>query len=497
MITVSSHNQALSTVQDPLAAYQALRTRFAEEQLFLLESLAGPAADCNKSVVGFNPLLTLTVTRQVIQVAGQEALCKKVSAVLQSSPLLSVLAEGRFQLQAPKNLWDVLRLVEALFQIDYQGTACPLRFGFFGYFGYDVARYIERLPELIPWDSQAPEIALSLYQGLIYNDLNAQKSFLVLNESVDFQGVSVAEIQQCLNQPRPQTPTKIPEASLPIMVSDSMQKVAFLEAVEKSLGYIAIGDIYQIQIGHELTIASKMQPFEVYQRLRALNPSPYMYLTKIAGLTIVGASPELCVRLVEDNITVRPIAGTIKRGKTASEDAELAAQLLQDEKERAEHLMLVDLARNDIGCVCEPNSLKVTELMVIETYSHVLHMVSNVIGKKAKVADQYDVLMANLPAGTVSGTPKVRAMELIESLENKRRGLYAGCLGFIDFQGNIETALCIRTATYQDGRYYIRASAGIVADSKPESEWLESIGKLSSTYLAITGRELRNEAFIN
>jgi len=237
-------------------------------------------------------------------------------------------------------------------------------------------------------------------------------------------------------------------------------------------------------------VESDADPLDIYRRLRARNPSPYMYVAPFSGFTLVGASPESFIRIENGKISMRPIAGTIRRGKTPEEDDALAKQLLSDEKELAEHVMLVDLCRNDIGRVCEPGSLEADELIILEKYSHVHHLVSNVVGQLRKDQDAFDAIAATFPAGTMTGAPKIRAMEIIEALELTRRGAYAGAVGLIDFGGAVNMALCIRTVTCQGSRFSLRASAGVVADSKPENEWRETLQKLAAPFWAVTGQEI-------
>ena len=446
---------------DALSAYRRLAKHFKPDQLFLLESLAGPETKLRKAMIGFNPTFTF-----------------KIKA---NDPRRA-------------DLLTQLRKIEASFEVNYEeGPALPFRFGFFGYLTYDAVRYFETLPDILP-DTEIPDVILSIYQGLIHIDLKTQTSTLILNDIEGIAPLSASEIEDLLREDL----EDLPKPLLPkITAHDSMSKTQYLQKAEIALEHIRKGDIYQLQLGHEIKIQSTIDPFSVYQRMRELNPSPFMYFTQLEDVTFMGASPELCVNLNQDQVTIRPLAGTIRRGANDAEDEILKSKLLNDPKERAEHIMLIDLARNDIGRVCAVNTLKVTELMILERYSHVFHIVSNVIGQLAQGFDHYDVIAASFPAGTLTGTPKVRAMELIEALETTRRGIYGGCLGFIDFRGNTEMAISIRTALYQNQTYSIRASAGIVIDSHPESEWQETLSKMAGPYLAITGRDLKHENFID
>ncbi len=496
---IAVHNtcEKLDSSSDTLSVYLNLHTIFAHDQLFLLESLYGPQKDRKASFVGFNPLLTLALHKTRLTLSGDPALISALNPLLNHSPYLKKIDDQRYDLIELPMLWNFLREMESLFNVDYSGEPLDIRFGFFGYFGYDIVHAIESLPHRIEDPTDFPELMLSLYQGMVYTDLAHDQTYLIINEFETASYRSADNIKMLLSKPvTPADPLSLPVPA-PENITDSIRKKDYLPWVDRALEHIGLGDIYQIQIGHMLTITSSIDPFLVYQRLRVQNPSPYMYFTTMNGVTIIGASPELFMSQSGRKITMRPIAGTIRRGRNAQEDAQLKAELLADPKEQAEHVMLVDLGRNDIGRVCEKNTLNVSDLMIVEQYSHVFHIVSNVEGQLATNYDHYDVIKATFPAGTVTGAPRIRAMELIEDIENKRRGLYAGCLGFFDVRGNFETALCIRTAVYRDGQYMIRASGGIVADSDPSKEWAETISKLSSTYLAITGRELRDEHFIN
>lgn len=473
MIEVVNSIQKLETPVSALEAYAALRKTHAADQLFLLESLSGPEKKLQKSIVGVHPVLTLALKNNELTLTGESALCEALN------PLLGGFA-----------LFEAFRKIETAFSVTYQNPALDLspRFGFFGLFSYDAVRYIETLPSLIAEDPDAlPDVVLSIYQGLLYCDLKNNTSYWIWN---DFQGLSSTSPPPVGRGEQPKDESSPPAAT---KITDSITKEAYFKGVQKALHHISMGDIYQIQLGHMLNIESAIDPFDVYLRMRKFNPSPFMYFATIAGFTLIGASPELCVHVKGNELIIRPLAGTIRRGKTPQEEQTLIATLQNDPKERAEHIMLVDLARNDIGRVCEVNTLKVTELMVVEAYSHVFHLVSNVVGQLAGGRDHYDAIMATFPAGTLTGAPKIRAMELIEEIETSRRGAYGGCVGFIDFRGNTELAICIRTAVYKNGHYQIRASAGIVADSTPEQEWQETLSKLGSSYFAITGRELKNE----
>ena len=259
----------------------------------------------------------------------------------------------------------------------------------------------------------------------------------------------------------------------------------FIAAVEKSKEYIRAGDIFQVVLSQRLSVPVRARPVDVYRALRALNPSPYMYFLDVGGTQVVGSSPEILVRLEDGKVTVRPIAGTRPRGKTPEADAALEAELLADPKERAEHLMLIDLGRNDVGRVSEPGTVEVGDRFVIERYSHVMHIVSEVTGRLKEGLNYADVLRATFPAGTVSGAPKIRALEVIRELEPVKRNVYAGSIGYISWHGDADTAIAIRTAVIQDGRLHVQAGAGIVFDSDPQAEWDETMNKGRALFRAV------------
>ena len=280
----------------------------------------------------------------------------------------------------------------------------------------------------------------------------------------------------------------LPEQTRAVVETDFVSgftQAGFEKAVERSLEYIRAGDIMQVVLSQRLTIPFAASPLDLYRALRTLNPSPYMYFIDLEDFHIVGSSPEILVRLEDEVVTLRPIAGTRPRGATEAEDLAHEQDLLADPKERAEHIMLMDLGRNDVGRVAGIGSVHVTDKMVIERYSHVMHIVSNVSGKLRPGMDAIDVLRATFPAGTVSGAPKVRAMEIIEELEPTRRGIYAGAVGYIGWNGNMDTAIAIRTAVIKDGQLYIQAGAGIVADSVPRNEWNETMSKARAIFRAV------------
>jgi len=368
--------------------------------------------------------------------------------------------------------------------------------GLVGYFGYETIRYIEpRLGKMAKPDViGAPDILLTVSDEVVVFDNLKGKLYVVIHVNPAIAGAAYDKANARLDElvaklgegiPRAGTATQNKTVGESDFTSGFTQQ-GFEAAVEKSREYIRAGDIMQVVLSQRLTIPFAADPLDLYRALRTLNPSPYMYFLDLGDFHIVGSSPEILVRLEDGQVTVRPIAGTRPRGATEAEDQRLEQDLLADPKERAEHIILMDLGRNDIGRVAKVGSVQVTDKMVIERYSHVMHIVSNVHGELKQGMDAVDVLRATFPAGTVSGAPKVRAMEIIEELEPTRRGIYSGAVGYIGWNGNMDTAIAIRTAVIRDGMLYIQAGAGIVADSVPRNEWEETMNKARAIFRAVS-----------
>ena len=354
--------------------------------------------------------------------------------------------------------------------------------GLVGYFAYETVRYIERklTDHANPDSLNLPDILLLLSEELIVVDNLSGKLYLIIYTNPDSAGAykkTKKHLKELLANLR--KPIEIPNETpvKPSKVISEFSESDFIKAVDRAKRYIFDGDIMQVVLSQRTSKIFGASPLTLYRALRNLNPSPYMFYYNFGGFHVVGASPEILVRLEGDTVTVRPIAGTRPRGNTKQEDERLAADLLADPKECAEHLMLMDLGRNDIGRVANIGSVKVTENMQIENYSHVMHIVSNVDGKLKSGLSAIDVLRATFPAGTVSGAPKVRAMEIIDELEGSKRGIYAGAVGYLGFNGDMDLAIAIRTGIIKDGILYVQAGAGIVADSVPNSEWIETKNK--------------------
>jgi len=371
--------------------------------------------------------------------------------------------------------------------------------GLVGWFGFECIQYIE--PRLAGGDKPdelgTPDILLMLSEEVaVFDNLKGRLYLIVHADPAEPQAYARANrrLDQLVHRLRnsgasyPETldPNGLDEADF----VSGFTREAFIEAVEQSKEYIRAGDIFQVVLSQRLSVPFRARPVDVYRALRALNPSPYMYFLDVGEMQVVGSSPEILVRLEHDEagrgtVTVRPIAGTRPRGATPAEDAALEAELLADPKERAEHLMLIDLGRNDVGRVSEPGTVEVGEQFVIERYSHVMHIVSEVTGTLKPGLGYADVLRATFPAGTVSGAPKIRALEVIRELEPIKRNVYAGSIGYLGWHGDADTAIAIRTAVIQDGRLHVQAGAGIVYDSDPEKEWDETMNKGRALFRAV------------
>jgi anthranilate synthase component 1 len=375
--------------------------------------------------------------------------------------------------------------------------------GAVGYLAYDWVRFVERLPDSAAQDLDLPTFVFLLADNLVIFDHVRHRLIVLANCRLEGDltaayADAIARIDQIVARLR--HPLHVPVTSN-VLSSDKWQsnfsQEQFEDMVRRSKEYIAAGDIFQVVLSQRLTRQTEADPFTVYRALRMTNPSPYMFFLELPGDTagaehadgerirLIGSSPEMHVRLEDGRAQLHPIAGTRWRGQTPEEDAALAEELMADPKERAEHVMLVDLGRNDLGRVCEYSSVHVPTLMAVERYSHVMHIVSDVQGKLRPEFDAFDLLRATFPAGTVSGAPKVRAMEIIEKLEGTRRGPYAGCVGYIDYDGTMDTCITLRTIVMRDHTCYLQAGAGIVADSDPACEWQETLNKAQALAVAV------------
>lgn len=390
-----------------------------------------------------------------------------------------------------------LRAVVAKSRIDLPPGLPPMSAGLVGYMGYDTVRLMERLPDSNPdvlgvpdgmflrptiiavFDNIEdcltlvtpvwPDTATGTLPGESHrDDEDAAAVYAAARTRLE---AAVADFARTVPRTTPQVPTSMPEPA------SNMDRAAYHAMVEKAKEYIFAGDIFQVVPSQRFRVPFTLPPFALYRALRRINPSPFLFYLDFGAFAVVGSSPEIMVRLRGGQVTIRPIAGTRRRGTSPEEDKALAVELLADPKERAEHLMLLDLGRNDVGRVSRIGTVSVTEHMVVERYSHVMHIVSNVVGELEPSRDGIDALVAGFPAGTVSGAPKVRAMEIIDELEPERRGIYGGCIGYIGADGELDTCIALRTAVIKDGSLYVQAGGGVVADSDPEAEYQESCNK--------------------
>tara|TARA_Y100000590_G_scaffold345391_1_gene395095 strand:- start:1447 stop:2901 length:1455 start_codon:yes stop_codon:yes gene_type:complete len=362
-----------------------------------------------------------------------------------------------------------------------------------GYFSYDSIRYIEKIPNNCKDDLKIPDVRLLRPKTLIIHDNLKKKIFYIINvfkdEKIkDYKDKYLKitdEINNLLIQSVLFKKTSNSINTKSVKIRSNTTKNKFLNMVEKAKKYIKIGDIFQVVLSQRFEAKLTKKPIDIYKKLRVTNPSPFMFFFNFNDFQIIGASPEILVRLREDEITVRPIAGTRPRGKTAKEDRFYERDLLKDKKELSEHLMLLDLGRNDAGKVSKIDSVKVTESFIIERYSHVMHIVSNVVGKYNKKFSKLKTLLAGFPAGTVSGAPKIRAMEIIDELEKTKRKVYAGGIGYFSANGEFDTCIALRTAIAKNDKFYVQAGAGIVADSKPLKEYEETVNKAKALINAL------------
>lgn len=359
--------------------------------------------------------------------------------------------------------------------------------GAVGYVSYDCIRYFEKVnitsKKIMPF----PEaVFLFTNKMIIYDNLKHTFIIMTLTQKGEYEeGIKRIRYMEKLikKESSPLKPLSLSEKK--VRIRSNFSKRRFMEIVKKGKDYIFAGDVIQVVLSQRFETFYSGNPFNIYRALRMINPSPYMFYMDFNGFHIIGSSPEALVRVEGNNVEVRPIAGTRKRGKNSAEDAELEQELVNSEKEKAEHIMLVDLGRNDVGRIAETGSVKVTELMKVEKYSHVMHMVSTVTGSLREGKDAFDAFVSVFPAGTVSGAPKIRAMEIIDELEREKRGIYAGALGYIDFSGNMDTAITIRTLVKKGKKVYVQAGAGIVADSNPEAEYFETVSKAKALFKAV------------
>jgi anthranilate synthase component 1 len=472
------YREFAADLETPVSVYLKLMSETGPS--FLLESVEGGEQVGRYSFVGVNP-------RGMIALHGQS-----VSHITAEGSESRDLNEG-------EDLLDVLR--EELTQfvpVDMPGLP---RFngGAVGYLGYDLVRFFEKLPETAEQILDIPDAVFLLADVLVVFDHARHRLIILANahvgqdvEEAYFNAIQrIERVSEKLLRPLPAIPQRRWGAKGNGHTESNMTQERYEEIVRQAKEYIAAGDIFQVVLSQRFSRKSSAHPFAIYRALRMLNPSPYMFYFDFGeiDLQIIGASPEMHVRLEDEMASVRPIAGTRRRGETLAVDQALEAELLADPKERAEHVMLVDLGRNDIGRVCEYGSISVREFMTVERYSHVMHIVSHVEGRVRPGLDAFDLMRATFPAGTVSGAPKVRAMEIIEELEGQRRGLYAGAAGYFSYDGSMDTCIAIRTMLVQGDHVYVQAGAGIVADSDPANEQQECVNKAKALLVSVDKAE--------
>ncbi len=462
--------QILSDNLTPVSAYARI-VKDAKHS-FLLESVVGGEKIARYSFLSSDPIMIFQAKGKEIQITEAD----KVTRIKDDDPLK--VLEERFKHYQAVHHSDLPRFVG----------------GLVGYAGYDMIRYYEYLPNAPVDDRNIPDLCFGLYPDMLIFDhvsktVKIVSNAFIENDTKDAYEIAVARIERIVEKLSQQVefePAQISPGGEPTLeFTSNFKREDFEQAVERCKEYIYAGDIFQVVLSQRLSVRTSANPFDIYRALRVVNPSPFMFHLKTPACTLVGASPEVMCRVEDGIITNRPLAGTRKRGGTDEEDLALERDLLSDPKERAEHVMLVDLGRNDVGKVAKLGSVKLTEIMTVERYSHVMHISSNVQGALAEGKTAFDALRATLPVGTVSGAPKVRAMEIIDEFEPTRRGPYAGAVGYFDFSGNMDTCIALRTLVIQGKRAYAQVGAGIVADSVPENEYQETINKAKGQLRAI------------
>jgi len=479
---VPVYKEILGDLETPVSAYFKVADN--SKYSFLLESVEGEEKIARFSFLAKDPELVIQVKNNTVSV--------------------SQLKNGRAAKKTYKVGDSPLTFIRRILKkYDFVNIPQLPRFcgGLVGYLSYDVVKYFENLPSKTKNDLKLPDTLMVLAKSLVIFDHLNHNIKIVQCVDVSPKGSEIKKRQEYkiaikkidrlikeLNAPLTVKTHKIPgkhKRAAKLNIKSNMTEARFKKIVTEAKKMIRAGEIIQVVLSQRFQVDLRTDPFNIYRTLRALNPSPYMYYLDFDGIQIIGSSPELLVRCEDKVVETRPIAGTRPRGKNDKQDRQLAQDLLNDPKEKAEHIMLVDLGRNDLGRVCEQGTVTLSEFMSIEKYSHVMHIVSNVKGKLKKGCDDMDVLKAAFPAGTVSGAPKIRAMEIIEDLERETRGPYAGCIGYFSFSGNLDSCITIRTIVAHKGKVYIQAGAGIVADSNPSKEYQETVNKAMAQIRAI------------
>ena len=459
--------------QTPISLYRKLCF---DGPSYLLESVTGGAQVARHSFIGIDPFATLTIRDSTVTLTGPE-------------------------MALPEDPFDALRAWTSHFSpgrrtLRFVREHLPHFFGgAVGYLGYEMVRHIESIPVPTGKTVDLPDSQFVMSRAVAAFDHATNRLKLIVNTLPGANPESAyrqaEEMIGCLlDRMKEASPiTEDRPSEMPFVPVSNTDRRDFTAAVQRAREYIRAGDIFQVVLSQRLETRLRTSSFQVYRHLRSLNPSPYMFHLDLPDVTLVGASPEMLVRVVDGTVETRPLAGTRRRGRDDAEDRALEQDLLSDEKERAEHIMLVDLGRNDVGRVAEYGSVRVSELMGVERYSHVMHLVSHVRGKLRKDVDAIDALKACFPAGTLSGAPKIRAMEIIAEMEPHRRGPYGGAGGYLGFSGNLDSCIIIRTVVIKDGRAYVQAGAGIVADSQPDSEYEETLNKARGLLQALEQAE--------
>ncbi|MCC7493746.1 MAG: anthranilate synthase component I [Fimbriimonadaceae bacterium] len=455
------YHEILADLETPVSAFQKLGEA---PYAFLLESVTGGEQIGRYSFLGAEPTLVVTSKGRLVTLQRGDHL-EEHHLAADEDPLHVIQAAMGSATYVP------------------HGDLPPFIGGAVGYLGYDLVRFFEKLPDTCDDDLQLPDTCFLITGTCLVFDrvLNRAKVVAMARVGGDPDAAYDAAceaIEGVLERLRAPLPARVkPERADSLEVGSNLSRAEYEQMVLAAKEYIAAGDIIQVVPSQRFSAATSAAPFDVYRALRSINPSPYMFYLRLGDIHLAGASPEILVTEQDGLVRTRPIAGTRRRGRTSAEDEALATELLADEKELAEHIMLVDLGRNDLGRVSEYGSVSVDELMVIERYSHVMHIVSNVTGRLRADCDKFDVLRAAFPAGTLTGAPKIRAMQIIDELEPTRRGPYGGAIGYFSYSGSMDTAITIRTAVLRDGVCYWQAGGGVVADSDPSAEYEESCSK--------------------
>ncbi|MEW6535723.1 MAG: anthranilate synthase component I [Candidatus Auribacterota bacterium] len=472
------YKELLGDMETPLSIYRKLALN--EKNAFLMESVERNEHIGRYSFIGTNPRAIVKIHLDSIEIIENG-----------NSAFHSLTADPFTELKKILKRYNPVQLSDL-------PRFCG---GAVGYFGYGMVHFFENIPQDNPDDLNLPEAYFMITDTLVVFDHVKNTIMVVSNTHInDKDNIELVYKDACdtidaiikkLSVQRPDIPAEIAPPLEDKTMNSNMTQHEFEEAVVKAKEYIRAGDIFQVVLSQRFSTETTASPLHIYRALRTINPSPYMFYLSLEGFQIIGSSPEIMVRCEDSVVEIRPIAGTRKRGKSQKENDLLEKDLLSDPKERAEHVMLVDLGRNDIGRVCKFNTVHLApnEFMIIEHYSHVMHIVTDVKGILKDELDAFDVVKAAFPAGTVSGAPKIRAMEIIDELENRKRGMYAGAVGYFSFHGNLDTAIAIRTLLLKDNTVYIQAGAGIVADSNPTSEYFETINKAKALVKSISFAE--------